>query len=125
MGLTRVLGGILFFALLYNPVQALRRPGMWTARASGAQNGTSWANAWTSLSQISGVSAGDTVYLSGGPSGSSRDYPMSIYSAIPVAGYPPAAPLPPPSPIKSPRTRLIMARSYSMGWAETRGWSAA
>jgi hypothetical protein len=36
--------------------------------ASGANNGTSWANAWTSLSSASGASvvAGDTVYISGG-----------------------------------------------------------
>jgi hypothetical protein len=34
--------------------------------ASGSNNGTSWTNAWTSLSAITGVSAGDTVYISGG-----------------------------------------------------------
>lgn len=34
--------------------------------ASGSNNGTSWANAWTDLSSISGVGAGDTVYISGG-----------------------------------------------------------
>jgi len=43
--------------------------------ASGANNGTSWANAWTSLSSASGsVAAGDTVYISGGPSGQSQTY---------------------------------------------------
>jgi hypothetical protein len=42
--------------------------------ATGSRNGTSWANAWTALSQISGVHAGDTVYISGGPSGSSQNY---------------------------------------------------
>ena len=44
--------------------------------ATGTNNGTSWPNAWTSLSSASGssVQAGDTVYISGGPSGSSQTY---------------------------------------------------
>lgn len=39
--------------------------------ASGANNGTSWTNAWTAISSATGanVSAGDTVYISGGTSG--------------------------------------------------------
>jgi len=38
-------------------------------------NGTSWATAWMRLSNISStVAAGDTVYISGGPSGSSLTY---------------------------------------------------
>src|SRR5271169_4126243 len=45
--------------------------------ATGSHNGGSWANAWTSISQISGVSAGDTVYISGGPAGSAQTYTMS------------------------------------------------
>ena len=47
--------------------------------AAGANNGTSWANAWTVLSSASGssVAAGDTVYISGGPSGSSQTYTIS------------------------------------------------
>ena len=48
--------------------------------ATGASNGTSWTNAWTSLSQISGVAAGDTVYISGGPSGSSQSYSVSSWT---------------------------------------------
>src|ERR1700758_1367225 len=36
----------------------------------GANNGTSWANAWTSFSAVPGsLSAGDIVYISGGASG--------------------------------------------------------
>src|SRR5581483_76288 len=50
--------------------------------ASGANNGQSWANAWTSMGAISGVKGGDTVYISGGPSGSSRTY--NIGSGFPV-----------------------------------------
>lgn len=42
--------------------------------ASGSHNGMSWANAWTSFSQISGVSAGDIIYISGGSSGNSQTY---------------------------------------------------
>lgn len=45
--------------------------------ATGQNNGTTWANAWTALNQVSGVTAGDTVYISGGPSGSSRTYNLS------------------------------------------------
>jgi hypothetical protein len=77
MGVTRVLGGILFLAVLCNPVQALSATWYVDNTAAGSQNGSSWANAWTSISQISGVSAGDTVYFSGGPSGSTQTYSMS------------------------------------------------
>jgi len=52
--------------------------------ATGAHNGTSWANAWTAISQISGIAPGDTVYLSGGPSGSSQSY------SLPSGGWSPA-----------------------------------
>ena len=41
--------------------------------ATGANNGTSWANAWTNLAAVS-ASAGDTVYISGGSSGQTRTY---------------------------------------------------
>ena len=34
--------------------------------ATGSRNGTSWANAWTNLASVTGISAGDTVYISGG-----------------------------------------------------------
>lgn len=37
--------------------------------ATGANNGTSWTNAWSSISAIRGLSPGDTVYISGGASG--------------------------------------------------------
>ena len=52
-------------------------------------NGQSWGTAWKNLSNISGVSAGDTVYISGGPSGSTRTYSASSW-AIPTgsAGRP-------------------------------------
>lgn len=46
------------------------------SRATGSKSGTSWADAWTNVDQISGVSAGDTVYISGGPAGSSRTYAL-------------------------------------------------
>ena len=55
--------------------------------ASGANNGTSWANAWTSLNAVSGVKAGDVVYIGGGPSGSSRTYLMSG-TWMPTGGIP-------------------------------------
>jgi hypothetical protein len=34
--------------------------------ATGANNGTSWANAWRSVTSVSGVKAGDIIYVSGG-----------------------------------------------------------
>jgi hypothetical protein len=40
-------------------------------------NGTTWLTAWQNLSDISGVTAGDIVYISGGPSGSSQTYSLS------------------------------------------------
>lgn len=45
--------------------------------ATGSHNGTSWSNAWTSFNQISGVSSGDTVNISGGTNGSSQTYTVS------------------------------------------------
>jgi hypothetical protein len=50
--------------------------------ATGANNGTSWANAWTALTSISGIASGDTVYISGGPAGSTRNYSYTT-------GFPP------------------------------------
>jgi hypothetical protein len=47
------------------------------ANATGANNGTSWANAWKALTSVSGVGVGDTVYISGGASGSSESYSLS------------------------------------------------
>lgn len=46
--------------------------------ASGSNNGTSWANAWEDFSDISwgSISAGDTVYISGGTS--TQTYGTSI-----------------------------------------------
>lgn len=42
---------------------------------SGANNGTSWENAWTNITRITGVVGGDTVYISAGPTwGVSTNY---------------------------------------------------
>ena len=46
---------------------------------SASGNGTSWGTAWKALSNITGVKAGDTVYLSGGASGSSQTYSVSSW----------------------------------------------
>ncbi len=54
--------------------------------AAGSANGTSWSNAWTAVAQIAGVAAGDTVYFSGGPSGSSRTYNLNGNSWYMVSG---------------------------------------
>ncbi|MDB5038206.1 MAG: hypothetical protein JWQ35_1734 [Bacteriovoracaceae bacterium] len=48
--------------------------------ATGANDGSSWANAWTStdsLGRVNSLKAGDTVYISGGTSGSTRTYHSS------------------------------------------------
>ena len=45
-------------------------------QATGSNSGTSWADAWTSLGAMSGLAPGDTVYISGGPSGSTQVYDM-------------------------------------------------
>ncbi len=72
---TLVIIGVLFFAL------GSASAATWYVdnTASGANNGTSWVNAWTSLSSASGssVAAGDTVYISGGRSGSTQTYSIS------------------------------------------------
>ncbi len=52
---------------------------------STSGNGHSWATAWKNISNITGVSAGDTVYISGGPSGSTQTYTMSD-SWAPIGG---------------------------------------
>ena len=43
--------------------------------ASGANNGTSWANAWQTIAAIGSTpAAGDTVYISGGATGTNQTY---------------------------------------------------
>lgn len=59
--------------------------------ATGANNGTSWASAWTSFSSIiwgtSGIKAGDTLYISGGST--SKTYTSSLVAgASGTAGSP-------------------------------------
>jgi hypothetical protein len=46
--------------------------------ASGANNGTSWDNAWVSLTSVKGVTDGDTIYISGGSSG--KTYSISNWN---------------------------------------------
>ena len=72
-----VVAGFLFFLF----VSANAATWYVDSGATGANNGTSWANAWTSLSSASGssVSAGDMVYISGGPAGSSTTYNIGSY----------------------------------------------
>src|SRR5277367_2378525 len=48
--------------------------------ATGANTGVSWTNAWKTPGSISGVHAGDTVYISGGASGLTQTYAMSTWS---------------------------------------------
>jgi hypothetical protein len=45
-------------------------------------NGESWGTAWKGISNITGLSAGDVVYFSGGPSGATRTYSVSNWSPL-------------------------------------------
>lgn len=66
--------------------------------ATGANNGASWADAWTSIAGIKGLKAGDTVYFSGGllgktytvnnwtPAGGTAENPIT-YAAGQDAGH--------------------------------------
>lgn len=47
--------------------------------ANGLNNGTSWNNAWTSFSAITwiNIKTGDTIFISGGPSGGKKIYSES------------------------------------------------
>ncbi len=76
-GVTRVLGGILFSFALFSAHAAT-----WYVDSSvgTSGNGMSWATAWKALSNVTGVKAGDTVYISGGASGNSQTYSVSSWS---------------------------------------------
>ena len=56
--------------------------------ASGANNGTSWADAWTSAGAIAGLSPGDTVYISGGAAGQSYSWTRGWTPTNGTAGNP-------------------------------------
>jgi hypothetical protein len=74
---------LVFMCCFVTPVKATT----WyvDSSAAGADNGTSWVNAWTALSQINGVAPGDTVYISGGPSGQTRNYSVPL-PWVPISG---------------------------------------
>jgi hypothetical protein len=72
IGVTRFLMSVFFFTLF----SANAATWYVDSAAGGANNGTSWANAWTSISSATGssVKAGDTVYISGGAAGNTQTY---------------------------------------------------
>ena len=52
--------------------------------ATGANNGTSWANAWTHPTLSNGqVGPGDIVYISGGPAGTTKTYNFTAFWDVP------------------------------------------
>lgn len=57
------------FAISFSSLNATGATKYIKADATGSANGTSWANAWTNFNQMSGIAAGDTIYISGGSSG--------------------------------------------------------
>jgi hypothetical protein len=75
--LGKIVGAWLFVLVLPSA-----EAGTWyvDGNATGVNNGTSWTNAWKSPGTVSGVNAGDTVYISGGASGLSETYAMSTWS---------------------------------------------
>jgi hypothetical protein len=68
-----------FFVLMFSLMLISGKAATWyvDSSVSSSGNGTSWANAWENISNISGVKAGDIVYISGGANGSSQTYNMS------------------------------------------------
>ena len=48
--------------------------------AAGVNNGSSWANAWSSFGAISwsSIRPGDNLFISGGPTGSSKTYTETL-----------------------------------------------
>ena len=76
MGVSSVLGGILFSFALFSASAAT-----WYVDSSvgTSGNGAAWGTAWQALSNVTGVKAGDTVYISGGASGSSQTYSVSSW----------------------------------------------
>ena len=58
--------------------------------ASGANNGTSWANAWTSFASVtwSSIHAGDTLYVSGGSTSQTYTAPSFTVGASGTASQP-------------------------------------
>lgn len=62
-------------------------------KAAGANNGTSWGNAWTSLKSTqnnsrSVIKPGDTVYISGGPVGGAGQTYKGVVAWSPQGGSP-------------------------------------
>ncbi|HVM63037.1 MAG TPA: hypothetical protein VMV72_19415, partial [Verrucomicrobiae bacterium] len=59
--------------------------------ATGLHNGSSWANAWTSPNQITGVTNGGIIYISGGPFGGAGQVYSNVHDwTLPAgaAGHP-------------------------------------
>lgn len=56
------------------------------ALSTGANDGTSWANAWQTLGAITGLSPGDTVNISGGASGASVTYSIVFFNLTSGSG---------------------------------------
>jgi len=54
--------------------------------ATGLNNGSSWANAWTSLTRVSGVTNGSIVYISGGPLGGAGQVYSNVGDWAPPGG---------------------------------------
>ena len=55
---------------------------------SNSGDGKSWTTAWKDIADIKNVSAGDVVYISGGPSGSSQIYYARSWVWQPAGGAP-------------------------------------
>jgi hypothetical protein len=77
-----------FFVLIFSLMLISGNAATWyvDSTATGSHNGTSWINAWTNVTEVTGISAGDFIYISGGTSGSTNTYNISGSDWSPIAG---------------------------------------
>lgn len=70
---------LILAVLFVNFIQSAANAATWyvDSAASGAGTGKSWTDAWKNVTNVSGVLAGDTVFISGGSSGNTQTYALT------------------------------------------------
>lgn len=74
------------FFLLCNPIFCSATNWYVDSNATGAGDGSTWENAWTSLDAITGVQGDDIVYISGGTHGDTKTYSLNTNRWYPISG---------------------------------------